>query len=328
MTFGVSIFHYRPELPLAWTLGVFFLFAFYRSISSKWPENYFAFDSQTDPIISKSLLHYLGYRMFPVYVTCLFVSVSLDRANIAPWHGWSAATRGVAGVTIGHLALTNVRGLLTLAKRRFRQPRDIGIGTIQLGVIATVIFGASTALIGRAVMAPLIPRSNDLSVALWTGVVVAAMGGWLIDATRGTDKPIERRVTQSAKSIPPDLIAYAKQRCLATNTDWFVFYAVMLYENLQRPPWIRRIERMSSRLRTTGTYGIMQTRASAPITDMESIDVALNDYLGGFQFQPTSDDDETFTDHSGFLELLKSYNQDENYAYQVLDVYQTIVDRQ
>jgi hypothetical protein len=318
---AVTLFGYRPELALAWILGTFFLFAFFRSIRANWPENYFAFDSSTDPIVSRSLLHYVSYRILPVYVTCLFAAVGLDRSGVPEWHSMPAAWRGIAGIVVGHVGMTNVRGVFAILRRRQRRVRDIGILSLQLGMVLMISAGGLLSLIGRTVLAPLVPRPQELSIALWTGLVVAAMGGWLIDATRGRDRPMSRLIRASSTTIDPSLLDFAKHRCLETETEWRLFYAVMIYENLQRPPWVRRIERSVARLRRQGTYGIMQVASEGVVTDRESIDIALERHLAGARVVP-----DEYSNFESIVANLASYSSDERYPHQVAAVYDELPD--
>lgn len=255
-------------------------------------------------------------------MTCLFVGVSLDRSGLRSLNGWSAAVRGVVGVAFGHAMLTNGRGMATVLKRRLRGTRDVGVVVLQSAVFVAILSAGLLSLLGRSVLAPLVPRSSDLSVALWTGIVVAAMGGWLIDATRGEIKHAERLAKSSHKSLDKALLAFAQKRCAETGTEWNFFLAVMLVENLQRPPWVRRLERSASRLRSQGTYGVMQVLSAEPISDTESVDLALGRHLGGFSV-PSDPDVHGWAVIS---EKLRTYNGSEEYANQVCEIYQSLED--
>lgn len=316
MLFSVAVFGYRPELPFAWALGSFFLFAFFRSIRAKWPENYFAFDSSTDPIVSRSIAHYVAYRTVPVYVTCLFAAVGLDRSGVPEWNSIPASGRGVVGIVVVHLSLTNGRALSSRFRPGKRRPRDIGIMALQVGMAVVIACAGLLSLVGRSTLSPLVPQSRDLSIALWTGLVVAAMGGWLIDATRGRDRSFDQLIRISEASIDPSVRQYAKQRCAETGTDWQLFRSVMIYENLQRPPWVRRVERSVAGMRARGTYGIMQVESLKALTDKESIDLALDRHLMGAT--PESPGSVTIEE---VQRLLNGYNTDQSYASRVADIY-------
>jgi hypothetical protein len=142
------------------------------------------------------------------------------------------------------------------------------------------------------------------------------MGGWLIDATRGVEKPLENLVKRSAKTIETSLLVFARRRCIETHTDWNFFHAVLLYENLQRPPWVRKTERLTQRIRKQGTYGIMQTKSAKALSDEDSVDVALRDFFGGFQIGQ-----DPWTE---IVEKLTVFNGDPAYGHQVYQIYELI----
>jgi hypothetical protein len=55
----------------------------------------------------------------------------------------------------------------------------------------------------------------------------------------------------------------------------------MLTENLQRPRWLRTLERLKGRFAPHGTYGIMQVESDRPLSDRESVLVAVRDHFAG-----------------------------------------------
>jgi hypothetical protein len=205
--------------------------------------------------------------------------------------------------------------------RRMSRPRDVGIVVVQLLVSMAITVTGACSLFGRTVLAPLVPRSADLSVALWTGVVVAAMGGWLIDATRGVEKPIEALVQRSANSIETETWSYAQRRCVETRTDWRLFRSILLFENLQRPRWVREAERKTAWLRKDGTYGILQTTSKTPLSDIESIERALELHLGGSKPRKGSE----FEYHE-FRKVVLKHNPSDEYADSVWEVYGLLAD--
>jgi hypothetical protein len=317
-----TLFGYRPELPLAWAAGTFFLYAFFQSVKAQWPEHYFAFDSHTDPIISRSILHYLAYRAAPVYVACLFVGVSLDRAKIPDWHGVSATTRGVTGVVLSHLLLTNGRSLLAKGNRRQRtKNRIVGIVFLQLSAGCLVFTAAFVALFGRRLLAPLVPKPNDLSAALWTGLAVAALAGWLIDATKGKGRDHNQLVERSRADIDPRLVEQAKSLCRASNTEWSFIEAIMIYENLQRPPWFRKLEKLKSRVSPEGSYGIMQVASQNWISDSESVEIAIARLAGSKVDSP----DASWVGTECIRTALNGYNPDDSYVEGIRATYEAII---
>jgi hypothetical protein len=82
-------------------------------------------------------------------------------------------------------------------------------------------------------------------------------------------------------SLDGDLISYAKSQAHAAGVDEDLVVAVMVVEAIQRPEWLRRLERLLARLLRRGTYGIMQVGSRRPLSDRESIDAAIQGPLSG-----------------------------------------------
>lgn len=63
--------------------------------------------------------------------------------------------------------------------------------------------------------------------------------------------------------------------------DQSLVVAVMLVENLQRPKWLRRLENGIGRFRSSGTYGVMQAPSEKPVSDEQSITIAIEKFFKG-----------------------------------------------
>ncbi len=89
-------------------------------------------------------------------------------------------------------------------------------------------------------------------------------------------------------------------------------------ENLQRPGWIRAIERTAGRLLPIGSYGLMQVQSDAPISDSESIERAISTNLAERSVPTTP---EGYVDSEALRSQIRSYNGNERFVDLVEMVY-------
>jgi hypothetical protein len=103
-----------------------------------------------------------------------------------------------------------------------------------------------------------------------------------------------------------------------------LLHAIMIVENVQRPPWFRALERLKGHVFPRGTYGILQAEADRPLTDQESIDVCASTRLKGVivpLIVPTSPGASATFDYQKVVAVASDYNPDAGYATDVASVY-------
>ena len=88
---------------------------------------------------------------------------------------------------------------------------------------------------------------------------------------------VDAQLLRSHREIDPRLIDHALSLSGQHNASAELVICIMVVENLQRPPWFRRLERLRGRLRRgkPWTYGVMQVRSIQPLTDRQSIERAI-----------------------------------------------------
>jgi len=103
------------------------------------------------------------------------------------------------------------------------------------------------------------------------------------------------------------------------NTSRALIYAVLIYEDMNRPPFIRFAERIIVRLTHKElTIGIAQVKSSKPISDNESISRAakiLSNTTPVIERKYSSGSQ----DYTDLVPFLKKYNDDSEYAKAVID---------
>ncbi|MGH8926498.1 MAG: hypothetical protein ACRDWA_18020, partial [Acidimicrobiia bacterium] len=150
-------------------------------------------------------------------------------------------------------------------------------GVVFVGVIASAGLGGFIA--SKGWMMNLVPGPDELRSDLWTALLAAILGAAFVKATssRGVDVPA--LVDYAKLQVGPELLSYARNRALEVSTDPDLVEAILLVESLQRPKWLRGLERRFGWLLGFKTYGVMQVTSDKPLSDKESIDRAVHNYL-------------------------------------------------
>lgn len=109
-------------------------------------------------------------------------------------------------------------------------------------------------------------------------------------------------------------------------------YAIMIVENFNRPKLIRAFENKFSLVGLAKTTGIMQVSSSGPLSDLESISLAVKkleqDYLQ-IKIVTEKRDANFFTERSWMEDAVLRrtawlYNNDDSYASEVIDLYRQL----
>ncbi len=228
------------ELAVGVALGVGFLFVFYRAVQLQWPESYFGASDISAYAISASPVRYVAFRFLPVYVACLFVAVSVDRSGGSGLLAAVLVGVGHASMTVGWALLVWFRSAPAL--RRHRVPIAILRTVVFLGVVSSSLAAAAT----RRLLAPLVPRVQELSATLWTALLAGIVGAFVVRVSRGASVTEYELVEQSARSIPRPLWQLAQQTAAEHGVDSKLVLAAMVVENIQRPAWFRDLERIKA----------------------------------------------------------------------------------
>lgn len=98
--------------------------------------------------------------------------------------------------------------------------------------------------------------------------------------------------------------------CLEYQTSKALLFSILVYENLNRPEWIRHIENILVRLPGAKmTVGIAQVTSTFPLSDIESIELAAE------QLQYTYS-----TTEANIIRNIRCYNPSDKYVASVLEI--------
>lgn len=284
---------------------------FYQTFKLKWPDLYFSVNNMDAFFISVSFKRYIFFRFFPCFViNTLAVAVLIKSTSIQ--------TAYIAGAIslFAHALITNGRAMFDLITRSkrikiyFNYSFQILIHffTIALLVFVGIVSGFASRLIFFRVLTP---SPQGLVDNIWSALIAVILVEYLrlvySDKSIGLDEVFDK----SLKNISPELLNFIDQACVAHNANPVLVKAICIVENIQRPKWVRTFENFKARLGLTGTYGIMQVRSKKKISDKESVDIAVEEYLK----------DTRYTKNTEALKLhINKYNSSEKYKDLVIRV--------
>lgn len=295
-------------------LGAGFLFAFYRGVEHSWPGSYFQFDTTSDPIVSRSPFRYLMFRLAPVFFVGLFVAVTLERFK-------QSSHVGVVLLFAVYSFGSNGIGIFRTLQRSSKNGLRIARLSFQIAMVVMIGVTLIAAYLCRKWLAPIVPQPSDISVAIWTGVAVATLGGFLSQVTEPSNSSIAKLARRSYGEINRETIDVLKSECAKHGTEFDLALAVLLVENLQRPLWARRIEHAKSLVFRKGSYGVMQVVSDRWIDDNTSVQRAIELYLAG-QFIGRN---EYGTSHPDSIRTaLLTFNRDADYFALVESMYDAL----
>jgi len=289
-------------------LGIAFLYMFFRVAEMAWPNSYYAQGDARSFRISKNPLGYLLFRFSPVIVVAYFLASALLNANRSP-------TLALVLLAVGHASVHVGRAMYTIAT--VEQTSMWSRGSLLLGY-ALVILGVATAVPLGALVAQdadlraLVPSARELTSSLWTGVFAAIIGAFFLRATEGGDVTVEEMIRYVRSTVKEDFFSAAKQAAAKYGADPTLVETILIVECLQRPRWVRTLERQKGRFVRRGTYGVMQAYAERPLSDLESIDVAVREKLAGARV-PLDENgcpqyDSRFIDGDAVKQTVRTYN--------------------
>lgn len=295
-----------PEVAIG-ALGLVLIMMFFRGVETKWPEHYFTIKDVLTYKISTSPVRYVLFRFGPVAVAGFFVGslATLEKEN---------AIGSVSVMALAHMTTSSGQAIL----KTLRQPKHEFARSVRLLVYSILCLGILfAALVGWMLsrvdpLRDLLPRSADVSLALWTAALAGVIGAFLLAVSRGVAPSTEAVLNRSRATLSNDMLQFITAEARDQNADGALVQAIALVENLQRPSWIRTLERAKGTFMRKGTYGLMQVTADEPISDQESISRAINQW-----FRNTKRDDYV----EDLEDLVASYNPDPTFKDLVTDFY-------
>ncbi len=166
------------------------------------------------------------------------------------------------------------------------------------------------------------PSLSGLIDNMWSSLLIALLVLFYLKATNMSTKhqdevaqetAISNYVVRSYNEIKAKFSDVIDNSCQEYACSRQVLYSVLIYENMNRPAWLRSIENTIVRLpRIKMTVGIAQVLSDKPLTDKESIKRAAA-ILAGSTYADSGDGD-GFANINQLETTLKDYNSGRTYA--------------
>jgi hypothetical protein len=245
------------------------LFGAYRAVEWRWPERYLGM-SQTFGLSSQETwFRFVLYRAIPTYVFAATCLVTVERLGGYVWV--SGVVLWLASVAATHGKVV-VQGII----RRWGEANYAGYHLAMILMLTTVLFIAGAS---RQAWGLLVPPPAELLSALWSGLLVAGLGGFVIFAVRprpdwapayGPSYLLDR----ATRDVGVGELDWLFAECVRTGADPVLLKSLLVVEAVQRPKWLRQVERLGFRFGMVRTSGVMQISAPRPLSDRESITAA------------------------------------------------------
>lgn len=252
------------------SVGALALWGLYRALQLNWPEQYASLNDTFALRVNQTWWRFLLYRFIPVFGAGIALWATADRLKLHP-------IVTIVTTMVIHLLHTNAIALAqSFGKLQSPQKFTINYASYHLMAIGLVTLAATGSVIFGASLAFLVPKPSVLLENLWVAIFIAIAGGVAVSVTgrrpdgARTFDP-EYFVWRAVRDVGIELTDIAYKAAMDYRCDPILLRSIMFAEALQRPRWVRNMERVKGLLFKRGTYGVTQESADQPISDEESI---------------------------------------------------------
>lgn len=252
-------------------LGAGFLHVLYSTMRSEWPESYMSVRTALDKAPRSNALRYLLFRCFPTYAVGILLAITVDR---------------LGGNSLVALVCMGVPYALVNDGRALWRWRRGGAGR---GRVLWFYYVFNLVLIAGLVALSyltyrwytgFVPEPDELVFAVWTAVFAAVLATAFQQLLRSPGLSTERKLATARKDIGEDIWAFVEEASVNADCEPALMRAIVVAEALQRPRWMRRMERAEGRLIPKGSYGVAQMTASHPLSDVQSVQALCDQHAG------------------------------------------------
>lgn len=250
--------------------GALALWGLYRALELNWPEQYVSLNDTFALRVTQTWWRFLVYRFVPLFVAGIGIWATTERLSGVP-------VLAVCTMALIHVAHTNLLALFE-SFGKLQRHRKFTINYASYHLLIIVIITAAT--LSSCVLGPslsfLVPSPGTLLENLWIAVFIAIAGGIAVAVIgrRPTDAngfDSDYFVWRAKRDVDIELIDWAFEVAIENRSDPILLRSIMFAEALQRPKWVRAVERVKGLLFGKGSYGVTQEHADHPISDRESI---------------------------------------------------------
>jgi len=287
-------FVFRSFLSLPWEyispilLSVFLIRLFYRAFKNTWPELYFSVSDYTSLFISFSPVRYFAFTLLPTMIISAFVlSIFLRSYHIHNLVFLGLLIGLIHSVSTNGIALWKLLNNNKTVHAFYNRYFQVFVHIISIFTIAAS--GYLGGLLGQQnFLIPLIPTWTVVD-NLWAALFSSVLTVFLYRLYTNKYTSEEAVIEKSRKSLSVKLVSHIGLVCEKYKVKKELVLAICITENIERPAWVRKLERIKSYVFKSGTYGIMQVAADNYIDDFQSIDKAVEKHFKGTAFINFSD---------------------------------------
>lgn len=280
-------------------VGAVALFAllkmFYLAIRTKWPESYVTASTDVGLVINRSVTRYVLFLVFPTYLTSLLTATTVTRFK------GSALACAVIGAA-AFLVSGQLRHYWTVV-RKSQKPNRLSATLVSLFATISTLAAALLGSFGPGPLSFVVPSIDEFFKSLWTTLFVALLAVFAIH-TWGDTTSAYTLALRSKREIGDVLVGHTEAEARRLAVDPALAIGILLTENLQRPAWVRTLERWKGVFLPRGTYGVMQVTSSRSVSDRRSITLAMENHLAGASLKR----DEFGIDEDDLRRKLTRYN--------------------
>ena len=239
--------------------------------------------------------------------------VALSAAAVAAGH--PDLRVGIYWVAIYYYSLRAIYILVMNMHRLVSWPRFAFHSGV--GLAAAWLVYQSLILPNRSLLPDLDTAGNELWLAIFAFLYAAANR---VTASGGPGD--RRRNAFIQRSYEKAELLYGSLIKARVSDDKLrlITYAILIYEDYCRPPFIRTLERLFF-WKPKRTTGIMQVSSSTALTDQESVELGIKKLSGAWHLHA----EESLFERA--LSTISDYNKDSNYSSRVLDVMEILAKR-
>ncbi|MBS1624126.1 MAG: hypothetical protein JST83_08920 [Bacteroidetes bacterium] len=109
----------------------------------------------------------------------------------------------------------------------------------------------------------------------------------------------------------------------------FISYAIIIYEDFNRPKIVRLAETLSFRIRKEPhTLGVMQVYTDKAISDFESVIKGVNKIKEAYNtyIEKNSINKENFQNFAAYWHIISDYNKGQGYVYEIQELTDILVE--
>lgn len=284
---------------------------FYSHVRHDWPVTYATISSSYDLFKTQVPGWHLLTRAIPVFVAACFTAHIAGILEIS-------ASYAVAVFALIHIALTS--GRAAVEAFRFRNRRLL-IVTYNVLLSLLLAFAAWLGLVLAPALENWFPSGPAIRDSIWVALIVVVV----LKGIERTASLLNARDDNPAKRARRDIGAisevWIRKTAISADADPNLVVAIVLTEALQRPRWIRSLERFKGRFFPKGTYGIAQAPSDYPISDQQSV-AWLAAKLSGSLAAMKSCPADTQIDLA--VAYFEQHNRDRDFVSQAADIYQSL----